>query len=152
MKPLKDLVKDRKLKCGNVVRCTKSSLSKSKTFTKGKEYTLFYDDYGYLSIETDTGNIIRVTLVSVAEFELSSLKKWCPDGFTRIDVDELWRIYYYPDGGTLHIAEPKVVFVKKGPEGHSHRVVDSDGVTYYPAAGWIGLSWKVPDGGDPFVA
>lgn len=65
---------------------------------------------------------------------------------------EKFRTYHFPKGATFFVNRPKKLFVKASG---SHRIVaeNAEGriVSYYIPAGWIGLSWEVYDGQDPFT-
>jgi len=55
---------------------------------------------------------------------------------------ETWREYVYTDGFTYCVKLPAKLYVKSKPEGDSHRVVDSEGVTHYIPSGWRVLRWR----------
>jgi hypothetical protein len=62
----------------------------------------------------------------------------------RISVEgvEKFREYIYADGFTYRIDEPLEVFIRETSSGHSHRVVDSEGMAHYMPTGWRVLRWK----------
>lgn len=64
-------------------------------------------------------------------------------------TSEMYRIYAYKDGGRFRINNPEVLYIL---DSGSHRVIDSDGVTHRPTAGWLGISWKPKPGSPAFVA
>ncbi len=52
------------------------------------------------------------------------------------------RTYYYPDGSTFDIPDDiQFIAVRPSGSGHSHRLVTTDGTSYYVAAGFIAISW-----------
>ena len=65
---------------------------------------------------------------------------------------EDYREYLYPTG-TLRIDHPQKVYVKRKPEGDSHRVValeNDQPVSYYVAPGWLAIRWVGIDGTEQF--
>lgn len=73
--------------------------------------------------------------------------KWLPtDG-------EAYREYIFPTG-VYRIDFPKKVFVKRKPEGDSHRVISQAAgclpVSHYVPAGWLAIRWVGIDGTEQF--
>lgn len=65
-----------------------------------------------------------------------------PEGMTKSDVTvEAWREYVFSDGFVYRVADPCILYVKRKPEGDSHRVVDREGVIHYVPTGWRILRW-----------
>ncbi len=70
-----------------------------------------------------------------------------------IDVSsEASRTYHYANGATFEIVAPVLVHVIEDEKGVSHRVEASDGRTYRPERGWVGISWLPKPGEPAFVA
>lgn len=63
--------------------------------------------------------------------------------------DEVCRTYHYADGARFTIQSPRTLYLKQDERGDSHRVLTADGEVFYPRRGWIALSWRPADPGDP---
>ncbi|RWE37415.1 hypothetical protein [Mesorhizobium sp.] len=76
-----------------------------------------------------------------------STKPQVPEGLTKADVSsEMWREYVFADGFNYTVPNPITLYIKRKPEGDSHRVVDATGVIHYIPIGWRILRWKnLPD-------
>lgn len=73
-----------------------------------------------------------------------------PAGLTKADVSvEAWREYVFTDGFKYRIEYPVTLFIKRKPEGDSHRVVDVDDVVHYIPVGWRILKWESKDEARP---
>jgi len=65
------------------------------------------------------------------------------DGLIKSSVSsESWREYCFTDGMVYRIDKPCTLYVKRKPDGDSHRVVDHEGVVHYVPAGWRIVRWK----------
>jgi hypothetical protein len=70
-----------------------------------------------------------------------------------VDISsEADRGYHYESGKVFRITAPKTLHVLTDEHGVSHRVIASDGRTYRPERGWIGISWLPKPGAPAFVA
>ena len=56
-------------------------------------------------------------------------------------ISEMHREYVFNDGFTYRITNPVTLYVKRKPDGDSHRVVDADGTIHYIPVGWRVLRW-----------
>ena len=55
------------------------------------------------------------------------------------------RTYLYPNGVELFIpANVKFLSVGRSDAGHSHRLIDVNGDSWYVAAGWLAITWPGP--------
>lgn len=64
--------------------------------------------------------------------------------YDQIDVsDEESRTYVFGVDRAYRIDLPLIVAVKKGKDGHSHRVIDSAGQCHYIPKGWIAIYWTL---------
>lgn len=64
---------------------------------------------------------------------------------------EEWRMYEFPHG-ILTIKSPtRLLVCESSKGGDSHRVIDSDGLSYYVPSGWLAIKWK-PREGSPAVS
>lgn len=64
-------------------------------------------------------------------------------------VSEEFREYIYEDGNVLVIKDPLELFITANG---THRVVASDGRTYRPSPGYLGIAWKPRAGAPAFIA
>lgn len=62
---------------------------------------------------------------------------------------ELSRTYHYSNGTRFKISDPRKLYLKQDDQGDSHRVITKEGEVFYPARGWIALSWMPVDGDNP---
>ncbi len=66
--------------------------------------------------------------------------------YDQLDVrDEEYRTYVFSATKAYRIDFPILVAVKKGPNGHSHRVLDRAGQCHYIPKGWIAIYWPQPE-------
>lgn len=64
------------------------------------------------------------------------------EGMSEHDISsEAARIYRYSDGFEYRIDDPVKLWVKRKPDGDSHRVLTLDGAVHYIPSGWRVLKW-----------
>lgn len=67
--------------------------------------------------------------------------------FTDISY-ELYRIYEFSNGKTIHIMQPLKLSISKSG---GHRIFDGDGISHYIPQGWVRVSWKAKPGSPNFI-
>jgi len=66
-----------------------------------------------------------------------------------IDISsELFREYLYPNGAKITISLPLRLSIA---QNNTHRVFDSEGLSYYIPPNWIGIVWKAKPGAPNFI-
>lgn len=64
-------------------------------------------------------------------------------GMELVDISgELWREYTYDDGTEVHVSNPAWLYVKRGINGVSHRILSKEGVSYWISPGFKMIKWK----------
>ncbi len=61
---------------------------------------------------------------------------------------ELFREYVYPNGAKIRIIRPLKLSVTNN---NTHRLFDSQGLSYYIPPGWISIVWKAIPGAPNFI-
>lgn len=63
--------------------------------------------------------------------------------------DEEFRVYTFANGETIRVDEPVRLWVKRKPEGDSHRLALANGNGVYVPAGWLKIEWRNKPGAGP---
>lgn len=80
----------------------------------------------------------------MAKFELRNQSE---NEFKDIST-EIYRKYRFPSGVVVKIDEPQYLSVSASG---GHRVVDSKQLCHYVPAGWVEITWEVPEDKPHFV-
>lgn len=62
--------------------------------------------------------------------------------FNDISGLEDWREYVWGDGSIYKIEKPKSIFIRRGENGDSHRLIDEAGICHYVPVGWVAFRFQ----------